>query len=454
MQHRKRTALIAGLFTITCLAQISMNTMSGISADAAGSYDMAVTVNLAGEKKAISPHIYGVNDSGDGSNLKNVTVDTVRQGGNRFTGYNWETNYSNAGEDWHNSSDTNIGDDTDGSGYAGRKLSATCQKNNIPYKMTTLQMAGYVSADKAGTVLDTEAAPSSRWKEVKFKKDTALTLEPDITDNYVYMDEYVNYLVKTLGDSTTSTGIQAYSLDNEPVLWNDTHPLLHSKEVSSKELISKSIELASVVKDIDPNAEVFGPAFWGMLPCVNGSNQASDKNNNTYTDPDYDAVKGNYTWFMDYYLEQMANAEKESGKRLLDVVDVHFYSQDCSTRLPEYRLREVCMMPPMWKTAGCNHISDSTSHSCRNYRNPLTSIIRAQKLPSLNITSQTSAMKKNPESFPVLPLQKPTLSAALQTTMFTLQPTGVLCPNAHMQLLPSTSTPTTMEKVLPLVIHW
>ena len=49
--------------------------------------------------------------------------------------------------------------------------------------MTTLQMAGYVSADKAGTVLESEAAPSSRWKEVKFKKDTALTLEPDITDN-------------------------------------------------------------------------------------------------------------------------------------------------------------------------------------------------------------------------------------------------------------------------------
>ena len=120
-------------------------------------------------------------------------------------------------------------------------------------------------------------------------------------------------------------------MDNEPVLWNDTHPLLHSKEVSSKELISKSIELASVVKDIDPNAEVFGPAFWGMLPCINGSNSASDKNNNVYTDPDYDAVKGNYSWFMDYYLEQMANAEKESGKRLLDVVDVHFYSQDCST---------------------------------------------------------------------------------------------------------------------------
>lgn len=57
MQHRKRTALIAGLFTITCLAQISMNTMSGISADAAGSYDMAVTVNLA-EKRKPSAHTF------------------------------------------------------------------------------------------------------------------------------------------------------------------------------------------------------------------------------------------------------------------------------------------------------------------------------------------------------------------------------------------------------------
>lgn len=139
------------------------------------------------------------------------------------------------------------------------------------------------------------------------------------------MDEYVNYIVQTLGDASNSTGMQGYSLDNEPVLWNDTHPLLHGEEVSNSELLSKSIELASVVKSIDPKAEVFGPAFWGMLPCINGSNTES------YTDPDWEAVKGNYTWYLDYYLDQMAQAEKEYGTRLLDVVDVHYYSQDCST---------------------------------------------------------------------------------------------------------------------------
>ena len=34
---------------------------------------------------------------------------------------------------------------------------------------------------------------------------------------------------------------------------------------------------------------------------------------------------------MDYYLKQMADEEQENGKRLLDVVDVHYYAQDCET---------------------------------------------------------------------------------------------------------------------------
>ena len=320
---RIKACIAAGVLTASFISGSIVNAVETTSA--AASYDMDITVNLAGEKKEISPYIYGVNDYGNSDNYRNVTVNALRQGGNRYTGYNWETNYSNAGEDWHNSSDTNIGDDTDGAGAAVRKFSKRSTDYNIPYKMTTLQMAGYVSADKAGSVSDTEKAPSSRWNEVKFRKDGELSLTPDLTDNAVYMDEYVNFIVKTLGDSNTSTGMQGYSLDNEPVLWNDTHPYLHPEEVSNNELVSKSIELASVVKEIDPDADVFGPAFWGVLPCINGS---SGEN---YTDPEWTAVKDQYSWYLDYYLKQMADAEKEHGKRLLDVVDVHYYAQDCST---------------------------------------------------------------------------------------------------------------------------
>ena len=203
---RIKACIAAGVLTASFISGSIVNAVETTSA--AASYDMDITVNLAGEKKEISPYIYGVNDYGNSDNYRNVTVNALRQGGNRYTGYNWETNYSNAGEDWHNSSDTNIGDDTDGAGAAVRKFSKRSSDYNIPYKMTTLQMAGYVSADKAGSVSDTEKAPSSRWNEVKFRKDGELSLTPDLTDNAVYMDEYVNFIVKTLGDSNTSTGMQ------------------------------------------------------------------------------------------------------------------------------------------------------------------------------------------------------------------------------------------------------
>lgn len=316
MLKRSFAGFLAGICVIANAVPTAL-----VSAESSESYDMKVSVNLSGEKKSISPYIYGVNEYGTGSNLKNVTVSNTRQGGNRYTGYNWETNWSNAGEDWQHSSDTNIGDASDGAGYAVRKLSETCGKYNIPYKMTTLQMAGYVSADKKGTVTEEESAPSDRWNKVEFRKNGELSLTPDLTDNTVYMDEYVNYIVKTLGDASTATGIQAYSLDNEPVLWNDTHPRIHGEEVTNEELVSKSIELAKVVKEIDPKAEVFGPAFWGMLPCI----QISE------SDSDWQSVKNDYSWYLDYYLKQMADAEKETGTRLLDVIDVHYYAQDCAT---------------------------------------------------------------------------------------------------------------------------
>ena len=187
--NRKFAGFIAGIMSIACLVQ----SVPAVAETSGGSYNMNISVNLSGEKKEISPYIYGMNQYGNINNYKNVTVNAVRQGGNRYTGYNWETNWSNAGEDWMNSSDTNIGDITNGAGYAARQLSKECAQYNVPYKITTLQMAGYVAADKLGAV--TTAAPSDRWLKVLTRKNSELLLEPDTTDDAVYMDEYVNYLV-------------------------------------------------------------------------------------------------------------------------------------------------------------------------------------------------------------------------------------------------------------------
>ena len=73
-----------------------------ITPDDPGPAAIRFTINSGQEVKAISPYIYGSNSS----QITNRTFD--RSGGNRLTGYNWETNASNAGADWYHHSDYHL----------------------------------------------------------------------------------------------------------------------------------------------------------------------------------------------------------------------------------------------------------------------------------------------------------------------------------------------------------
>ena len=70
-------------------------------------------------------------------------------------------------------------------------------------------MAGYVARDKAGVVSAAQVAPSSRWVEMRNTKGSAFSLTPDTTDNFVYNDELLNFLVNRYGLGTGATGIRA-----------------------------------------------------------------------------------------------------------------------------------------------------------------------------------------------------------------------------------------------------
>ncbi|MBQ8922390.1 MAG: glycoside hydrolase [Oscillospiraceae bacterium] len=310
---------------LTVLVMLSSNAAAAAPASpaiAAGSYDMSITVDLSGSGKAISPYIYGINEYGHQDDLKKVTATALRQGGNRMTAYNWETNASNAGSDWKYSSDNNLSA-SDAPADCVQQLSKEAEKYNVGYKLTTLQLAGYAAADKNGTVTEAEAAPSERWNEVKLTKGGAFAESPDLTDGTVYMDEYVNYIIGILGDSQTASGIQGYSLDNEPALWHNTHSRIHPNRVSAAELRDKSVEMAAAVKKLDPNAEIFGPALYGYT--------AYDHLADTDSDTEWETIKaeGGYHWYIDYYLDSMKKASDAAGTRLLDVLDIHYYSESC-----------------------------------------------------------------------------------------------------------------------------
>lgn len=313
MNNKKILALSA----VTALSTLIFSL--GPSAEENGTVN--IKIDTEKNRKNISPYIYGINSE---LMYNDVSVGSVRAGGNRYTAYNWENNFSNAGNDWEHISDTYFQQSASESeknmyGFPAINLSRQCAEKNNAYSIMTLQLAGYVAADADGAVSEKETAPSARWDKVELVKGSDLSLEPDTTDGVVYMDEFVNFLVNTLGDSSSETGIKAYSLDNEPALWNGTHPRVHPEQTTCAEIVEKSVTMAKAVKNIDGGAEIFGPALYGF---------------NAYTTfqgaPDWNDIRfenEEYRWFIDYYLDEMKKAEDECGTRLLDVLDVHFYTE-------------------------------------------------------------------------------------------------------------------------------
>jgi mannan endo-1,4-beta-mannosidase len=264
----------------------------------------------------ISPYIYGVNESAPPE--MNATV--RRLGGNRTTGYNWETNASSAGADWHHFNDDWL--------CSGNYKYKDCDQPGAVYQhfveenqalgldsLLTIQMAGYVSGDKSGAVKEEEKAPGKRWVKTSPRKKGPYSLTPDLKDGTVYTDEFVNFLISKFKKASEG-GVKFYSLDNEPALWTSTHPRIHPEKVGYRELVDKSGATAANILRLDPDAKIVGPAAYGWQEFL------------TLQDaPESKELNATYGTFLDFYLEQMRLLEKKGGNRLLHILDLHWYPE-------------------------------------------------------------------------------------------------------------------------------
>ena len=281
-------------------------------------YGVDITVDTVSNTSAISTYVYGTNQNLSGG--ENFTV--RRLGGNRLTGYNWENNASNAGNDWYNQSDNYLPSSM-GISVAEEATPGICltkfHESNLSNNMAsyvTLPMAGYVAADISGIVSVAETAPSARWKIGKAAKGTGFIYPPNTADNYVYVDEEVAFLVNRYGPASVTTGVKFYSMDNEPDIWDGTHVRIHSTPVGAAELVTKTAELANAVKNVDSSAQVFGYGSYGF----NGFYQLQNAT-------DWATEKGSYDWYISYYLDKMRLMSQVTGKRLLDALDLHWYPE-------------------------------------------------------------------------------------------------------------------------------
>ncbi len=276
-----------------------------------GAADVRFTIDTTTGQRTISRYIYGVNQGDFNAEAKGLTL--ARVGGKRLSAYNWETNASNAGAESNHRNDAQISS----SSVAGAPMKSAVQAASDAGAsiIMTVPMAGWVAADTNGPC---EPRPASnaviaeRFHPILARKGSAFAYPPNTADSSVYADEFVAWLESQFPAAQTDPARRIfYMLDNEPDLWSHTHSEMHPNPVTYDGLVQKSVEFAGAIKGVAPNAQVFGPVSYGWYGYVTLQ----------------DAPDGSGRDFLDFYLSSMAAAESTAGKRLIDVLDLHWYPE-------------------------------------------------------------------------------------------------------------------------------
>jgi hypothetical protein len=300
-----------------------------------------ITVNLAADRKPISPLIYGVNfATPDQANKLNLRLN--RSGGNATTRYNWQRNATSSGSDWYFLSHTEGAEVPSGSvdSWVQGNLSTTVPGGTA--SMVTIPTIGWVakihpnrgsmwsySVAKYGAQQQTEPWNPDAGNGVRTNGTLITTNDPNdanIPVAITFQQGWLEHLVGRFGNAQ-SGGVGYYLLDNEPGLWHETHRDVHPTGATMQQLFDRSRDAALVIKQIDPTAKVCGPEEWGWLSYIySGFDFQWLAAHGWQGNPPDRAAHGN----MDqapWLLQQFAAASANAGKRLLDVFTLHYYPQ-------------------------------------------------------------------------------------------------------------------------------
>lgn len=289
----------------------------------------SLTVDCRRKATKISPMIYGINyyTSFDPQRQESqwlLGALARRWGGNTTTSYNWLVDAWNTGPDWF---------------YENVEVKSYREflKDSAEHGMAaalTVPIAGWVAKDKTSFSFPVSAAgpqeATDQWRKDagngKDKSGKDLPPGPPTRAFVPAPPEFVRRWVEAIRQDDQRTGkrsVWMYILDNEPGLWWRNHRDLHPDPVSYDELVQRTIDYGTAVRQADPQAIIAGPAEWGWM---NFMYSAKDQSAGPLAlHPDRRA-HGDLP-VIAYYLKALAEYEKKTGVRVLDVLDLHAYPQ-------------------------------------------------------------------------------------------------------------------------------
>ena len=289
---------------------------------------VTIAVDANAGRIPINPAIYGKNDGVSDApskpttdsliNLdKSVGVKLLRlSGGNNSTKYQWRKKLSSH-PDWYNNVYAHDWD-----------FSAQEVQNKLPgvQGLFTLQVLGWAASNTTNNWgdwawaqahggsyppagLDLAGGGTTDGTNLLTKGNPNLYLERWPADSAVGI---LPHWFGAGGVGLDTNRFRYWNMDNEPEIWNGTHSDVVTDTMVIDTFINRYITVAKAARAKWPGITLVGPVFANEWQWWNWNNHTLDIGGVKYSN-------------MEYFIKKVGAAEASSGKRLLDVWDMHFY---------------------------------------------------------------------------------------------------------------------------------
>jgi hypothetical protein len=307
------------------LAKASAGPLAGVAGHAQGPAPngRSVQVRLACESKParISPYIYGIAFGEKG--WADLGVTARRFGGNGTTRFNWENSCSNKASDWFfengcGGSYTEFLDDSDAHAVPSAMsipMLGWAAKDGTSYSFPVSVYGPQSKTDPWHPDVGNGVAPSGQNIPPGPPTRTSVPTPPDWAKRWVAA-------IRARDAQLGRKSIYEYILDNEPMLWSTTHRDVHPEPVGYDELLDRTIQYASAIREADPQATIAGPAEWGWSNYLFSAKDLSGRFGMHMDRRAHGDVP-----LVEWYLRKLREYEQKTGTRPLDVLDLHYYPQ-------------------------------------------------------------------------------------------------------------------------------
>jgi hypothetical protein len=312
----------------------SLNASKGSAAATAhpgGGRHTSIEIDCSRGTRPISPLIYGIayNPRHNDAAQWRLGATGRRWGGNPASRYNWRLgNAWNAAADWF-FANVNYAPKAD---FTWEEFLQENHQHNVRAALT-VPMLGWVARDSRSYSypvsvfgpqkeryrqnLDMGNGLHENGSKVlgSDPRRTSIPAPPDYVGDWVQA-------IRRHDEKAHSHSVAMYILDNQPALWSITHRDVHPDPVTYDELLQRTLDFGGAVRKADPGAMIAGPAEWGWPAYFYSAKDAAAG----FTNKPDRRMHGDKE-LLGWYLAQLHAHEERTGKRLLNILDVHYYPQ-------------------------------------------------------------------------------------------------------------------------------